>query len=505
MCCGQAHNPGGVSAVRSGSVFVGRYRELTLLREGLGQLAHGSPMITSVVGEAGIGKTALVSQAMDSAAGLGIRVARSSAVEGGGSPAYWLWKDVLRQLSIGDQIDFDDPGNFDQQESGGATAGPIYAETRPQRVFRFYEAVTDCLRAHALEAPLLIIFDDLHWADDESLRLLAHFVRGLGGIDSGIGLILAYRDRPGGGPDPFSDAILQTARAAGSESIRLGPFSKDESAEVVQLITRDSERIGTGESGELFERTGGNPLFVTEIARMAAAGNDDDRPPHELPATVQLAINDRLRVLSPSVIELLETASLAHGAVTPAVLLDVMKTWTMEEVHGALGEATESRFLIEASEGFSAPGVSRSTIAARPDASAGSAGHTGASEWNFRHAVVQEAMASHISTGRRARIHAAYADALESGRQSADSGNSEALLFHALRAGPLIENGRVVRYLLFAARAAMRSLAFERAAGHFLGVIELSEAEEVDGSLAEAMHGFALAGSGMGRDQQIAD
>ncbi|MCI0881648.1 MAG: ATP-binding protein, partial [Chloroflexi bacterium] len=93
--------------MRSGSVFVGRYRELTLLREGLGQLAHGSPMITSVVGEAGIGKTALVSQAIDSAAGLGIRVARSSAVEGGGSPAYWLWKDVLRQLSIGDQIDFD--------------------------------------------------------------------------------------------------------------------------------------------------------------------------------------------------------------------------------------------------------------------------------------------------------------------------------------------------------------------------------------------------------------
>ena len=474
MCCGQAHNPGGVSAVRSGSVFVGRYRELTLLRKGLGQLAHGSPMITSVVGEAGIGKTALVSQAMDSAAGLGIRVARSSAVEGGGSPAYWLWKDVLRQLSIGDQIDFDGLDHADHLAPNGAADVPTDSATRPQREFQFYEGVTDRLRAHAHESPLLIVFEDLHWADDESLRLLSHFVHGLAGIEAavGIGLIVTYRDRPGGGPDSFSSTILQMARAAGSENIQLGPFSKEESAEAVRLIAGN---VGNIAIDDVFERTGGNPLFVTEIARMTGA----EGTLRDLPATVQLVIDDRLGALSPTAIELLEMASLARGAFAPAVLLDVAKKWTLEEVHSALGEATDFRFLAET------PGPVKA--------------------WDFRHAVVREAVASRIGNDRRAQLHAAYTSVLETEYRNALPERSEELLFHVLRAGPLVENSRVVRYLLFAARAGMRSLAFERAAGHYLGVIELSGTEEIDGSLAEAMHGFALAGSGMGRDQQIAD
>ncbi|MCH7969539.1 MAG: AAA family ATPase [Chloroflexi bacterium] len=467
--------------MRSGSVFVGRYRELARLREGLGQVAHGAAMISSVAGEAGIGKTALVSQAMDSAAGLGIRVARSSAVEGGGSPAYWLWKDVLRQFSIGDQIDFDGLEQIDGLQPDVVANLPANVATRAQSEFRFYEDVTDCLRVGAGEAPLLIVLEDLHWADDESLRLLSHFVHGLAGIEAavGIGLIVTYRDRPGGGPDSFSNTILQVARAAGSENIQLGPFSKEESAEAVRLIVGNVGNIATD---DVFERTGGNPLFVTEIARMTGAEGTmagAEGTLRDLPATVQLVIDDRLGALSPTAIELLEIASLARGAFAPAVLLDVAKKWTLEDVHSALGEATDYRFLAET------PGP--------------------AGAWDFRHAVVREAVASRIGNDRRTRLHLAYLDVLEIEYQNALPERSEELLFHALRAGPLVERGRVVRYLLFAARAGMRSLAFERAAGHFLGVIKLGEAEEIDGSLAEAMHGFALAASGSGRDQQIAD
>ncbi len=511
--------------MRSRSPFVGRYRELMLLREGLKEFARGTPMIASISGEAGIGKTTLISRAMDSAPELGIRVVRSTAVEGGGSPAYWLWKNLLRQLSPDDKIAFDDLALFEHAEPektvpGGTASEQIAigltdATTRPQREFQLHEDVIDHLRAHARKTPLLIVFEDLHWADDESLRLLSHFVRGrergpgLNGIEVGvaIGLVMTHRDRSPDrstdGPDSFSDAILQVARAAGSVSIRLGPFTESESKEVIKLIAGDTEHFVNDETGDVFERTGGNPLFITEIARMAVPGgtvSTVDGVSGELPATVQLAIDSRLGALSPPAIELLEMASLARGAVTPAVLLDVAKNWTLEEVHSALGEATDNGFLAEVH------GHTLATNVRRPsEISTDSLEQAMAGTWNFRHAIVREAVASRISINRRVRLHAAYVNALETEHRNALPAHSEALLFHALKARPLIENSRVVRYLLFAAREAMRSLAFERAADHFLGVIELSGAEEIDGSLAEAMYGFSLAASGSGRDQQIAD
>ncbi|MCH8910094.1 MAG: hypothetical protein IH867_05070 [Chloroflexi bacterium] len=416
-----------------------------------------------------------MSQAMDSAAGLGIRVARSSAVEGGGSPAYRLWKDVLRQFSIGDQIDFDGLDHADHPGPNRAADGPTDAATRPQREFQFYEGVTDRLRAHAREAPLLIVFEDLHWADDESLRLLAHFVNRLGGTALSFGLITTYRDQPGGRSESLNNAILRIARVSGSEIIHLGPFTEDESAKVVRLIAGIA-CDGTWHE-EIYERTGGNPLFVTEIAQMAV-GHKKAEERRELPATVQLAIDDRLGALKSVTVEVLEVASLAQGTFSATQIAAVAEHLTLDQVLDALEEATNFQFLVARS---------RST-----------------DEWDFRHSVVRDAVGSRISNSRNVKLHADYTDALEIEYRNALPERSEELLFHALPAESLIDSGRLVRYLLYAARTAMRSLAFERAAGHYLRVNELAESEVIDETLAEAMRGIVVAGSGSGQDQEIA-
>lgn len=447
------------------SLFVGRQRELALLRKGLEGVTRRAPMIVSIVGEAGIGKTTLVSKLLADASALGtsgVRVAMARTIENGGSPAYWLWSEVLRQLALTDHVDFN---SLKIPE-----ADPL---ARPGLEFRLFEDLTECIRRSTPENPLLIVLEDIHWADDESFRLLSHFVRGLEG--TGIGLIVTYRDQPVDQSEAAVNAILQIARTAGSETIRLSPFSEQEIAEALQLLSGDSDGgQSSGPSpGEVLERTGGNPMFVTEIARSVASGSV-----HGLPRSVQLAVNDRLGALSSSTVEVLEIASLARGSFTPALLNRLVESLMPEQVHDALDQASGYQFLVEVSDS--------------------------GGEWDFRHSILREVVASRITGNRRVRLHLSYTDVLETKYRNALPEHSEEILFHAERARPSIDDARLVRYLIFAAKAAMKSLAFERAASRYTRVIELAQTEVVDDSLAEAMRGIVVAASGSGRDEEIA-
>ena len=113
-------------------LFVGRHREMALLRRRLEELAAGTPLVASVVGEAGIGKTTLCSWAMAEAAEFGVRGVRAAGVEGDGSPSYWLWLRLLRQLGIADDIDF--------EPVSSVMVDPL---SRRQHEFLFFEKVSE--------------------------------------------------------------------------------------------------------------------------------------------------------------------------------------------------------------------------------------------------------------------------------------------------------------------------------------------------------------------------
>lgn len=463
--CWVVHNRGGVVSVPNRSGFVGRQRELALLRKGLEGLQRRVPMIVSIVGEAGIGKTTLVTEMLNDAAELrssGFRIAKAGAVEHGGAPAYWLWSEVLRQLDLAWQIDF--------SNLGIASADP---STRSLLEFQLFEEVTECIRRSAREHPLLIVFEDFQWADEETCRLLSHFVRGLEGV--GIGLIVTHGDEMGDRSEAADGALLQIARTSGSESIRLLPFNEEEIAAVFHGLSEGvgSDRLEGRPVGEMLARTGGNPMFVTELARSIAAGSIDG-----LPRSIQMAVGDRFDSLDRHTVEVLETASLAPGPFTPAVVNRLVESLPFEQVQDAFDQAVDARFLI---------------------------GVSGLSDtWDFRHAIVREVVASRITGKRRVQVHAKYMDVLEVEYRNALDVHAEEIVYHGERARPLIDDARLVRYLMFAARMAMKSLAFERAAARFTRVIELAEAEVVDDSLAEAMRGIVVAGSGSGRDEEIA-
>jgi DNA-binding SARP family transcriptional activator len=147
--------PRGRGIVRAGrlaaSPLVGREDELTLLEAGLEDTLAGRGRLFVVVGEAGAGKTQLADEIASRAKQRGCRILWGRGWHGGGAPAYWPWRQALREI-------------------GRPVPEPEGADDAAR--FRFFEAVTEAVRGAASEQPLLLVFDDLQAADEDSLLLL---------------------------------------------------------------------------------------------------------------------------------------------------------------------------------------------------------------------------------------------------------------------------------------------------------------------------------------------
>src|SRR5829696_4752757 len=162
--------------------FVGRSRELALLRERLAAAVQGHGGVTLLLGEPGIGKTRLAEELGAAAGAQGARVLWGRCWEGEGAPAFWPWVQCLRSYVRDTAADV---LRADLGAGAGAIAHvveevrtrlpdvPTPAPLAPEQArFRFFDAVTAFLTAAAARRPLLVILDDLHWADRPSLLLV---------------------------------------------------------------------------------------------------------------------------------------------------------------------------------------------------------------------------------------------------------------------------------------------------------------------------------------------
>ena len=166
------------------NAFVGRTRELSELRAALEDSIAGRGGCFLISGEPGIGKTRLADELAGDASSRGVRVVWGRCWEGGGAPAYLPWVDVLRSLILNEPRE----GNGTRHSPEIAQLIPeLSSETVPPRApsdpqqarFRLFDAVATLLKQSARSAPLLVILDDLHEADQSSLELLKFVARGL--------------------------------------------------------------------------------------------------------------------------------------------------------------------------------------------------------------------------------------------------------------------------------------------------------------------------------------
>ncbi|SBS76513.1 Transcriptional regulator, putative ATPase, winged helix family (fragment) [uncultured Mycobacterium sp.] len=266
----QAHAAPAMPEATPANILIGRSDERAILRRAVEPSFVGGNGLVIVEGEPGAGKTRLLEEIAAEAERLGALVVWGSCLEGDGTPSMWPWVQA-----VGTVVDALPPGARKQWLDGdlgrlvdprdGILSGSVLPDSGGQ--FRLFERVVAVVAEVAARQPLVLVIDDLHWADASSLQLFTHLAARL---PSGVVAIGALRDRA---PSPGSEQarmLAAASRVPGHRRIALGPLDLDEVAELVRRETGHVPAAGAVRS--IHARTAGNPFFVRELARFLTDG-----------------------------------------------------------------------------------------------------------------------------------------------------------------------------------------------------------------------------------------
>src|SRR5688500_105868 len=216
-------------------VFVGRTREMTQLREGLEAALAGRGGLLLVSGEPGSGKTRLTEELTTYARMRGTRVLVGKCFDGKGAPAFWPWLQAIRRYSQdrapNELHDAMGPGaadiaQLDSEIRQRLPVLPTPPTLEPEQArFRLFDSITTFLRNAAQARPLLLILDDLQWADEPSLRLLQFLAQEM--RDAHLLVVGTYRDVALGRGHPLSRTVAEVGGAEVCHQIHLGGLSTE--------------------------------------------------------------------------------------------------------------------------------------------------------------------------------------------------------------------------------------------------------------------------------------
>ena len=303
--------------------LVGRPAELDAIDQMLAGLEHGGPAAVALVGEPGIGKTRLLAELAARADARGQLVLSGSASELERDLPFWVFVDALDEYAEGL-----DPRRLEQlDESARAELGHVLpalsglgsgGDTALQdERYRTHRAFRDLLEVLAASKPLVLILDDLHWADSGTVELLGALMRRLPAAP----VLLAMAMRPRQTPDRLAAAFERAHRTGRLIRLELGALSLPETRQL----------LGSGVDGAaaaaLHEESGGNPFYVEQLARSlervpgrAAAASDLALAVGEVPPAVAAALTEELGLLSPAVRLVLEGAAVAGDPFEPELM-----------------------------------------------------------------------------------------------------------------------------------------------------------------------------------------
>jgi DNA-binding CsgD family transcriptional regulator len=439
--------------------FVGREEELALLRAQLDEACAGAGSTALLAGEPGIGKTRTAEELAADTRLRGARVLWGRCYEGEGAPAYWPWLQVLRDLA--NQLE---PEHLRQDAGpGGAELAVLLPELRTSLPelraslsepaapdapdpasarFRLFESVTAFLARAADRWPLLIVLDDLHWADTASLLLLTFAMRQLG--HSRTLILGTYRDvevRPG---HPLTGVLAELARSQAGRRITLQGLTEHDVARLIALAAgvEPSPRV----AATVTRDTEGNPFFLSEVVRLLARDGVVERAEtpdgwtFAIPDTVRDVIGLRVQRLSPDCRRALDVAAVA-GREFGVPVLQHVTGFTPDRLLAVLEEAELAGIVSPAPR---APG-----------------------RYSFSHALIRETVYTAHPAARRARLHRQVGEALESTAGADPERRLAELAGHFFEAAAAGGADRAVEYGVQAAERATHVLAHERAVAYW--------------------------------------
>jgi DNA-binding CsgD family transcriptional regulator len=452
-----------VARLASG-VFVGREQELVQLRAGLDHALSGRGRLLLLVGEAGIGKTRTAGELATYAQLRGCQVLWGRCYEGDGAPVYWPWIQVIR-LYVHDR----DPEILrSEMGTGGGVIAKVVSEIREQLPdlpeppdldpeaarFRLFDSITTFFKSASMHQPLVLVLDDLHWADRASLLMLEFLVRELAG--SRILIIGTYRDVELGRHHPLSQALGEFARQQSSQLINMSGMTEVDVARFIEM-TAGVQREGLAAS--IFEGTEGNPFFVNEVVRLLAGEGRLEGAVGTKPSTVTIpegvrqVVARRLGMLSDTCNELLSIAAVMGKEFSFDPLVELMDA-PRDQLLQAIEEAVAARILFEVPD---SPG-----------------------RYAFSHSLYRESLYDELLTARRIGLHQRIAEVLERLYATKTEPHLDELAYHCFEglAGSG-DVGKVIDYSMRAARRADSLLAYEEASLHLEHALQALERKEL--------------------------
>lgn len=265
------------SAFTTSPGFVGRQRELAELRDALNGALNSRGRLLMLAGEPGIGKTRIVQELAALAETEGVQVLWGRCYEEQGTPPYWPWVQLIRLF-----VRENPPEELLQDMGSGAAAiaeiiGEVHEklpnldpapplESAEQARFRFFDSINLFLKAAALRRPLVLVLDDLHWADQPSLLLLQHLTRELG--QDRLLFIATYRDVELSRKHPLAETLGELTRERLFQRVQLRGLSLSEVALFIEATP--TAELPSQLAELVFAQTEGNPLFMTEVVRLLA-------------------------------------------------------------------------------------------------------------------------------------------------------------------------------------------------------------------------------------------
>jgi class 3 adenylate cyclase len=388
------------------NTFVGRARETAILRDAVTDVVAGRGRLIMLAGEPGIGKTRLAEETASYAAANGARVLWGRCWEGGGAPAFWPWIQLIRG-SLGAGIRLDQilgeveprltdiaqmvpelrsslPPESPREPASGLPVADASRRSGPER-FRLFDAITNLFKELAASTPLMMVLDDLHGADEDSLVLLRFLAREL--KQARILVVATYREVEVRQSAEHAALLSEIGREG--TIVPLRGLSLDEIVDFIRRVAKlpaDEEMVSS-----IQQATGGNPFFLDEIVRLIIAERDLGHahrpgPGFAIPDSIRAAIRRRIRPLADQTKSLLTTAAVI-GKEFDLALLQEVSGIAREQLVEALAEAAAIAVIVEP---------------------AGTA-----DPYRFAHAITAEALRTGLGMSARAQLHQRIAAALE--------------------------------------------------------------------------------------------
>ncbi len=441
------------SSGQPGRIFVGRQREMDGLRAALDESITGHGRLAMMVGEPGIGKTRTAEELAAYAETRGAQILWGRCYEEDGAPPYWPWVQAIRsyvELRNTDQLQADlGPSAADIAEIVPEISRKLTGLEPPpdlppeQARFRLFDSITSFLKTTARSQPLMLVLDDLHWADEPSLLLLQFLAQQL--ADSSILVVGCYRDVELSRQHTLSETLARISREAVYQRHALRRMDHDDTAHFIEVAAGTNVSRTVVEA--IYARTEGNPFFTTEVVQLLSdrgeLAQESDGGPGEIriPEGVREVIGQRFNRLSDDCNLVLSTAAVIGREFTLDLLGRLIKDLAGDRLLEVLEEALSAHLLEELP--------------------------TSMGRYQFTHALVQETLTDELSLTRRVRLHARIAKTLEELYGPEVEVHAAELTYHFAQAEAVTGAEKLVQYSLMAGDGALKVRAYEEAFAHF--------------------------------------